>query len=251
MSEIKLVLSDMDGTLLPSGTHEVSEVVRQSIIDVEDNGVAVVAVTARPYTFAKSALTLLGADGLCVVEGGATITDLKTDEIVWKQWLDATTLKNIAEVLLPFAYEVDYFPEDKQILAGEADVATINWDAPYVYVKLPTEKLDEATSRVSQVSGIVAHAINLYDPVYSGLQVTHQLADKSHGVAAVCSILQIPKEQTLAIGDGDNDVPLFENAGLKIAMGNASSKLTELADYTVASVDDDGFAEAMNRFVLN
>ena len=250
VSRVRLVLSDMDGTLLPSGTHEVSEVVRRSIIDVENQGVPVVAVTARPYSFAKNALTLLGADGLCVVEGGATIRDLKTDEIVWRQWLDPATLKNVSETLLPLAYEIDYFPDDKQIFVAEADTSLIDWEAPYVYVKLPTERLGEAVDLISRVSQVVAHAINLYDPIYSGLQVTHELADKSHGVAAVCNILQVPKEQTLAIGDGDNDIPLFENAGLRIAMGNASDKLISLADHVVGSVDGDGFADAMSRFVL-
>lgn len=240
----------MDGTLLPSGTHEVSGVVRQSILDVERQGVAVVSVTARPYAFAKNALTLLGADGLCVVEGGATITNLETDEIVWKQWLDQRMVSKVAKTLVTYAYEIDYFPDDRQILASDADIAVIDWEAPYVYAKLPTEALAQVQLEIAQMPGVVGHAINLYDPVYSGIQVTHELADKSHGVAAVCKILGVSKEQTLAIGDGDNDLPLFENAGIKVAMENGSDNLKSMADYVVRSVDEDGFAEAMERFVI-
>ena len=55
----------------------------------------------------------------------------------------------------------------------------------------------------------------------------------------------------MAIGDGPNDAPLLREAGLAIAMGNANAALKELADAVVASVDEDGFAEAVERYVLD
>jgi hypothetical protein len=70
-------------------------------------------------------------------------------------------------------------------------------------------------------------------------------------VEALRNITHSLKEQTLAIGDGSNDLSLFQNAGFRVAMGNASDELKDAADYVVGSVDEDGFAEAMDRFVLN
>lgn len=53
MSDIVLILSDVDGTLVQSQKHEVSDVVRQAVIVAEDAGIKVVPVTGRPYEYAK------------------------------------------------------------------------------------------------------------------------------------------------------------------------------------------------------
>ena len=56
-------------------------------------------------------------------------------------------------------------------------------------------------------------------------------------------------EETISFGDGGNDIPMIEAAGLGIAMGNASDDVKAAADYITASVDDDGFAAALRKFV--
>jgi hydroxymethylpyrimidine pyrophosphatase-like HAD family hydrolase len=82
------------------------------------------------------------------------------------------------------------------------------------------------------------------------LQITHAEGNKRHGVHELLKLLRINKAQVMAIGDGNNDLPLFESAALKIAVANASEALKAAADHVVASVDDNGFAEAVERFVL-
>ena len=54
----------------------------------------------------------------------------------------------------------------------------------------------------------------------------------------------------MAVGDSGNDLPLFENAGFKVAMGNASPLLKQAADVVVASVKDNGLAEAIQKYIL-
>jgi hydroxymethylpyrimidine pyrophosphatase-like HAD family hydrolase len=83
-----------------------------------------------------------------------------------------------------------------------------------------------------------------------GIQVTHIRADKEHAVRELLNLLGIDKKHTLAIGDGNNDIPLFRSARVKVAVGNASELLKAEADYIVGSVTDDGFAEAINKFVI-
>lgn len=83
------------------------------------------------------------------------------------------------------------------------------------------------------------------------IQITDINSDKFHAVNALRKIVHSTKEHTLAIGDSTNDLPLFANAGLKIAMGNAMPMLIAKADYVVPTVEEDGFAEAMRQFVLH
>lgn len=60
----------------------------------------------------------------------------------------------------------------------------------------------------------------------------------------------IPIENTLAIGDGDNDLTLFSSAAIKIAMGNGTEALKQAADYVTGTLEEDGFVEAMEKFVF-
>ena len=55
----------------------------------------------------------------------------------------------------------------------------------------------------------------------------------------------------MVVGDGNNDLPLFELAGWKVAMGNGADVLKEAADWIAPSVDEDGLAVAIERFILN
>jgi haloacid dehalogenase-like hydrolase len=66
----------------------------------------------------------------------------------------------------------------------------------------------------------------------------------------LAKLLAIPLAEIAVIGDGGNDVAMFERSGLSIAMGNAKPEVRQAADFVTNSNDDDGFANAMERFIL-
>ncbi|RYF29281.1 MAG: HAD family phosphatase [Chloroflexi bacterium] len=249
-SAIKLVVTDMDGTIVATKQHTTSEAVRSAVIGVEQSGVQVAAVTARPYEFAKSVFTVLGIDGLCVVDGGATVVQSTTGEVVWSKWLDADALKKIVAIMLPHTQTIDYKVGWNEESAVDVDIEMITDAAPYVYAEVDVGDVAGIFARLNRIDGVIGHAITQDDPSVIGIQVCHYQADKFHGVSALRDIVGLTKDQTLAIGDGDNDLSLFQNAAVKVAMGNATDKLKSQADYIVGSLADDGFAEAMQRFVL-
>lgn len=59
----------------------------------------------------------------------------------------------------------------------------------------------------------------------------------------------VPLERTVAFGDGGNDVPMLEHAGIGVAMGNASDQVKSKADMVTTSVDDDGIANALSKVI--
>ena len=83
------------------------------------------------------------------------------------------------------------------------------------------------------------------------LDITHPLANKGAALSEIAKLLGIPLAEIAVIGDGGNDVAMFERAGLSIAMGNASSEVQREADLVTASNRDDGFANAIKRFILS
>ncbi len=82
------------------------------------------------------------------------------------------------------------------------------------------------------------------------LDITHPLANKGVALSKIAKLLAIPLAEIAVIGDGGNDVAMFERSGLSIAMGNASSDVRKAADFVTDSNRDDGFAKAVERFIL-
>jgi Cof subfamily protein (haloacid dehalogenase superfamily) len=82
------------------------------------------------------------------------------------------------------------------------------------------------------------------------LDVTHPLANKGSVVVTLSRVLNIPIAQIATIGDMPNDVLMFQESGFSIAMGNASEAVKAEANATTDSNKNDGFAKAMNNYIL-
>jgi Cof subfamily protein (haloacid dehalogenase superfamily) len=82
------------------------------------------------------------------------------------------------------------------------------------------------------------------------LDITHPLANKGVALTEIAKLLDIPLAEIAVIGDGGNDVAMFERSGLSIAMGNANPQVQRAANFVTDSNGDDGFANAIERFIL-
>jgi Cof subfamily protein (haloacid dehalogenase superfamily) len=82
------------------------------------------------------------------------------------------------------------------------------------------------------------------------LDVTHPEANKGVVIERLSRYVDVPLERIAALGDQPNDVLMFEKAGLSIAMGNASDEVKQKADRVTTSFADDGFANAVEQFIL-
>jgi len=82
------------------------------------------------------------------------------------------------------------------------------------------------------------------------LDITHPLANKGSALAELADLLAIPPAEIAVIGDGSNDVAMFERSGLSIAMGNARPEVQSAADFVTNNNREEGFAIAIERFIL-
>ena len=87
-------------------------------------------------------------------------------------------------------------------------------------------------------------------PWKTDLEITHRKAEKGDALLFLSARLGINREETMAVGDSDNDLSLLQRAGLAIAMGNASPHIKEAADYITEDNEHDGAAKAVSRFLL-
>jgi hypothetical protein len=82
------------------------------------------------------------------------------------------------------------------------------------------------------------------------LDVTHPLANKGAAFSEIAKLLAVPQAEIAVIGDGANDIAMFERSGLSVAMGNASPDVQRSADFVTDRNRDEGFARAVERYIL-
>lgn len=82
------------------------------------------------------------------------------------------------------------------------------------------------------------------------LDVTHPDANKGAVVLSLSKMLDIPTDEIATIGDMPNDITMFAQSGCSIAMGQSSTEVKQAATYVTASSEEEGFAEAMERYIL-
>lgn len=104
------------------------------------------------------------------------------------------------------------------------------------------------TALVSYLEGISTIGITSSSPL--NIEVMDQHGNKGSALKKVAEHYSIPVQDTVAIGDNFNDIPMLEAAGLSVAMGNAEPQVKELCDVVTQSNDENGVAYAINNYVL-
>ena len=180
-----------------------------------------------PDDVTPTVIELLGAQGLDVwVYRGADwfIRDPKAPHVARETW----TVKFDATVIDSFASVSDGVAK----ITGVSD----DYDATQKGVDAVRERFGDHVSAARS------------QPYYA--DVTNPNANKGAVAQYLARTYQIPPEQIATIGDQPNDVLMFAHSGLSIAMGNASQEVQRAARRVTTSNEDEGFANAVERFVL-
>ena len=107
-----------------------------------------------------------------------------------------------------------------------------------------------AEDRDAAIASLAGEDVNIVYCEKHSIEITHASVTKGTGLLALAAQLGISPEQTIAVGDADNDLPMLRAAGLGVAMGNANENARAASDVTVADNNHGGCAEAIHRFLL-
>jgi len=249
----KALVSDIDGTLMKQGNRETtfslpSTKVTEAIEKAKDL-IHISLATSRPYKRMLHILDHLSLSGPTVIIDGAVIIDSVSREIIYKQLLDQNAVARIVEIIKKHNVVFNAFAENLE------EVTTIEGLNQPLYNIFLAEFTEEKTIAVhkelNEITNISIHKVPSFNTSLWGLNVTDAHASKQHGMLEIAKILNIYPQEIIAVGDGYNDFPLLMSAGLKVAMGNAVDDLKAIADYIAPSVDEDGLAWVIEKFVLH
>jgi hydroxymethylpyrimidine pyrophosphatase-like HAD family hydrolase len=262
MGEIRLVASDLDGTLLrPDGT--VSARTRDAVAAARRAGLTVVVVTGRPPRSLAPIAADLGLGGIAICANGAIIWDLDAATMVDISPLAAEAAVGMVRGLrraIPgalFAVELergfgreagwadDGLPPVPDALEGDA-LELVTGPVVKLLLRHPTMPHAEVARRAREVVGEEAVV------TWAGARVVEISAagvTKAWALERLCDRLGIHPEEVVAVGDMENDLAMLGWAGHAVAVANAQQNVLDAADEVTASNLDDGVAQLLERLV--
>jgi Cof subfamily protein (haloacid dehalogenase superfamily) len=270
-SAYKLLVVDIDGTLVGKDGNILAED-REALARVSDSGIKVSLSTGRAVQACSEVLDELSLDGYHIFCDGALVYGPAHQREVYVQALDGAVLKRAVEFARWHEISIDFYSVTHYFVERETWSAVVHRDffgIPPLVVDF--EKLCERETIIK--AGLVAispeevtkverfqlefgdrlHFSWVTTPSYPGVDFINVVAlgvSKGRGLEALTSHLGITPAETVAIGDGNNDISLLSSAGLAIAMGNATSGAKEVADYVTLDVEHGGVAAAVKKLLL-
>jgi phosphoglycolate phosphatase (TIGR01487 family) len=218
---MKLLASDFDGTLTNTQGLIAPEVIR-AIKALEFRGIKVALISGMNFPSLYKISCYLGCTGAVIAENGGIIKYQDLFRVIGKGNKSKNMMKKLKK----------YIPS-----------LTESWDNPYRSVDYAFERdaaKDIITNFVQQSSdvqfldsGVAYHFLD-------------SNVDKKVGLNIAARFMKVNLSDIAVIGDNENDIGLFEDAGLTIAVANAHPKLKRMADYVTRRRNGFGFVEAAN-----
>ena len=273
-ASVKLIVCDLDGTLLNS-RKQISQANVASLQAARSRGIFVTICTSRIPQMTGAYAKELAIDGYYIASNGAVIIDTRDDSMPYCKYADGTE----TAALLEFSRieELNHvLSTDRGCYCSTGNRRIpryIQYNELAVAQNLTPIPLYQLADHYHEVSGM-----NIYKVLLSDLtEIKQQRAedflatlpnlryvtsepgvldinaggiDKGTGVRTLAQMLGLSKEEICVFGDYSNDLPMFEAAGFSVAMGNGNDEVKRRATLVTATNDEDGVAEAINQYFL-
>ncbi|MEI0488164.1 Cof-type HAD-IIB family hydrolase [Brachyspira pulli] len=262
---VKAVFFDIDGTLVSFNTHKISENSKKALKELKSKGIKVFIASGRAL-FQLDNLENLEFDGYIMINGcNCFINENGSLKEIYKISLDKNDLFSLINYL-----NKDRFPcsiitaNDIHINYADDVIKTLYTMAK---VNIPevvdfNEYIINNHDKILQLNIFVDENKEKYlmNEVlknsessrwhFSFADVNHKGSGKNVGIDKIIEYYGIDLSETMAFGDGGNDIGMIKHAAIGVAMGNANENVKKIADYITDDVDNDGVYKALKHFNL-
>lgn len=262
----RLVISDVDGTLVNS-EKVLTDAARGAVRDLERAGIRFALTSARPPGGLRSVATELEVTMPMGAFNGGLIVDKNFEELE-NFAIDDDVASGVVALFEAAGVSAWVFYPDRWLVrdaegphvAHESHSTEVtplvvgsfaNLEPGVSKIVGVSDEDSRTTSALVQVAARFRGRVNASrsQPYY--VDVTHHAASKGRVVEYLANYLGCERDEIVVIGDMANDVAMFHEAGVSIAMGNATPEVQSEANFVTSRNDDEGFARAMYEFVLN
>lgn len=277
-NDIKLIATDLDGTLLDSGMG-LSEKNKQSLERAAEMGVILVIATGRSYRSIPNYVKEIKGLKYAVTANGSKIHDFETSKLLYDQYISESAIDDVWDVLntkgimlevfvdgRPYVHNWDYVNPQifgvsdsfmKYFMASRKPVEDI-----FQFIKEHKSKIEninlvfrspqERLDALSTLEAIISknNSFSLTSSFAFNLEVGGLYVNKGEAIHKLCEMNQLSRENVMCLGDNSNDKEMVEYAGIGVAMSDAVSDVKDVADFVTKSSSESGVAFAVEKFVL-
>ncbi|AAK76816.1 hypothetical protein BJV85_003914 [Clostridium acetobutylicum] len=278
MSDVKVIIMDIDGTLTTS-KKIISEKTKKALKKAQELGAVLILASGRPTSglmdFAKE-LEMDKNHGLLVSFNGARVVDCETNKILFNETMSIDQGQAVLEHMKKFEvkpmidkgdymYVNDVFDNEIQYKGEPFNI--IQYESRNNKFKL-CEKHDLAAFADYPLNKILTagepeylkkHYKEMMEPFKESLncmftadfyfEFTAEGIDKAKALDTVLIPMGYKKEEMIAFGDGHNDISMVKYAGIGVAMDNAVQELKNAADEVTLSNEEDGIAYTLSKYM--
>lgn len=267
---IKAIFIDIDGTLRNS-ERELSIKTINTIKNVTENGILVILCSGRPRKYTEKISRECFASKYIITSSGGNIFDYEQNKVLYINKMDKEAIIKLYEIANPadvrFIMNVGegrvvnkVKHPDQEIKLGE-DIRSFVYNNDVVQCTIADSDFDKIKNlipKLEQVENVEIKNrhkslldIKFKDDKTIFCDIVNIDCNKGTAIKKLLKILNIKKEEAIAIGDDNNDLSMFEQVGYKVAVANAIDIVKEKADEITLSNDDDGVAVFLEKLLEN
>jgi len=268
----KLIVTDMDGTLLGSD-HKISEENKEALKMAMDKGIKVAIATGRIYTSARNYARLLGINTPIIACNGAIIREEETGNVIYEDKIEYDTCTKIVDLLdeynLYYQFYTDdtlfckelshsslrYYefnkslPKDMRInIVTSNNIKEVIKDKDILKVIVIEEKNKDILNKIKEDLKNISN-IEICSSWHNNIEIMNKGVNKGHAVKRLAEFLGVDQKHVITFGDNYNDLSMIEFAGMGVAMGNAENLVKEKANYITDKNTENGVAKALNKLL--
>lgn len=254
----KAIFFDVDGTMVSFHTHVISPAVLAALHKLRERGVKLFVATGRHHQMLAYVRSAFPFDGYLTLSGQHCRCG---DRVIHRNPMSLQAVEELVEAVRTNEFPC-IFLEEREVYLNCADASTRHFmgalDLPMPPVRDPRRALDRELYQAITFLNRDNERLLLdkaphvkttrWHPEF--LDVIPTDGGKDKGMDAILAHYNIPLEQSMAFGDGENDLSMLRHAGIGIAMGSAATEVQQGADYVTGTVDEDGVVTALAHFGL-
>lgn len=265
MENIKILVFDIDGTLVPRGSTKIEQSAKDAINKCRKNGLKVLVATGRCYYFVQDdVIEHFNSDYYVTINGQCLIN--KNKEITKKYTIKEEYMDKLTELCIKHDVAIGYKFDEAivtyndyynyvQTYVGGIEYPEILFDGSATkdyhlthglpmgaFLIADEDQLDKVQNAMPELDWVRAYA--------RARETFSKNINKASTIEHVLEDLGLTWDNVMAFGDADNDMEMIAKAKIGVAMGNGSDKVKANADYVTTDCDDNGVYNALKHYKL-
>ncbi len=255
---IKAIFFDIDGTLVSFKTHKIPQSTIDALHLLKEKGIKLFIATAR----GKDGLGILKQfdfDGYITLNGQYCYD--KDGTMLYEDTICKEDLKNLIKYIetnnVPCGFteeETKYYNlrnqdvDDLHKITNNDNHPVGDYYQALVNKIYQVQVFIDKTKEIELMKIMKNSTAARWYPTFCDISPLG--GSKKNGIVEVCKYYNIKVEETMAFGDGGNDIPMLSHVGISVGMGNANDEVKEIVDYVTSDVDDNGVYNALKHYKI-